>query len=318
MGRLGFFSLLMSSILILATACSGKKDDKVSQKFTCKDGEIHMVGIVGGQVVTSPSSPLASKTVFLISKTGERDKDGSELMEMCTGSLVDRNIVLTAGHCVPDSLAAGDISVAFSLDPVCQVVAEGEEVALRKTEKIIRHSGYQVPSQSDSASDIAMLRFSGVAPAGKTSSQLLLNHEVDLTAQSEIILVGYGQTTDYNQADSKGAILRTAQISPMLNPKVPAKKTNSNRAPVLYFDQSHGQGGCAGDSGGPTYLKLDDQLLQIGINSAVDALAGEFVEQSDVTCKIGLRSVSVFAQKDWILQTYNSLRTNLSKGLLVQ
>jgi secreted trypsin-like serine protease len=257
-------------------------------------------------------SILAQGTVFIVQYA--KDKEGKPIMKMCTGSLIDDNIVLTAAHCVPSTDNANQVEVAFSLDPVCQVHSDGYDQALRKAEKVIHHPDYN-EAKEDSENDLAMIRFAGQAPAGKTVLKLQ-TQPVDLNENSQIVVVGYGKTTDYNQEDSKGSILRTASIAPVQTSDVAEKITKDNTAKVLYFDQTHGQGACSGDSGGPTLLKTDEGFVIIGVNSAVDSLGkGAFDHQENVTCHQGLRSTSILGQREWILNTYSLIKNDKSNGM---
>jgi len=308
MGRMGFF--LGLSIFSLMIACNKSEDKKVSQTVVCKDGVLTHAGIFGGKAV-SKESVLAQGTVFVIFQNGSLDSKGREEMEMCTGSLVDRNIVLTAAHCVPASENASKVAIAFSVDPICQVHSEGEE-ALRPVEKVVKNPKYIEDSIGFSANDLAMIRFAGQAPSGKQTLKLLMK-PVELNEQSTVILAGYGRTTDLDKDDPDGPILRTATINPVSDSKLPEQNTKSNKDPILFFDQSGGQGACAGDSGGPTLLQTDEGLFVIGVNSAVEGIV-----DGHTSCFKKLRSASVLAQKDWILATHKRIKNNESLGLAME
>jgi secreted trypsin-like serine protease len=317
MGSRGFFKSIIG-VLSLAfllgvvdSACSSRTDSsEASQKVICSNGKLQTVGIYGGQEV-SEDDVLAQGTVFILFKTGKVGSDGDPEMAMCTGSLIDQNIVMTAGHCVPDSQDASQVLVSFASDPICEGHNQGIETAFHSVEKVIRHPDYTLSNSSadSSKSDVALLRFAGQAPAGKKVLKMQFE-PVNFTAQSEIRVVGYGRTTDYNVNDEAGILLRTAQIEPILTSSVPERITANNTGSMLYFDQSHGEGACSGDSGGPTLLNLDGNYVIIGVNSEV------VTDQKTSTCRDKLRSASVYYQKQWILQSYESLRTENSTGLV--
>jgi secreted trypsin-like serine protease len=316
MGSQGFFKSIIGVLSLffvmgmLGSACSHHSDSSgARQNVICSNGKLQTVGIYGGEEVSNDDL-LAKGTVFILFNTGSTSSDGEPEMAMCTGSLIDQNIVLTAGHCVPDSLDASQVSVSFVNDPICEEYNQGAGSTFRSVEKIIRHPDYPLSSSPDSSkSDVALLRFAGQAPEGKKVLQMQFE-PVNFTPQSEIRVVGYGKTTDYNSEDEKGVLLRTAQIEPLLNSPEPEQITASNTGSMLYFDQSHGEGACRGDSGGPTLLNLDGKYVIIGVNSEV------LTDGKTATCHDKLRSASVYYQRQWIQQSYESLRTENSRGLL--
>ncbi len=325
MGRLGFYnffsfclmSFLSACVLIFLSACnSNKSDSSVARKVSCQDGVLHEVGVFGGKPVAE-GERLSQGTVFILNHTGAHDLDGNEQMEMCTGSLVDKNIILTAAHCVPADEDSTRIEIAFSVDPICQMHDQGSEQALRSADRIIKHSQYQAGADGFTEFDLAMIRFQGQAPESEKILKLL-TRSIVLDRDSKVIIAGYGQTTDYNQADTEGVILRTAQISPVVSSDDSKKITTSNAQPILYFDQTHGEGACAGDSGGPTLLQMpDSEYVIMGVNSAVDSMnKASFSEQNNVTCMRALRSASVYHQRDWIRTTHAQMKNENSTGLL--
>ncbi len=307
--KLIIFSLVWGALL---SACTQTEDSviTVQNPVVCEDGELKSVGIIGGKTLSSQST-VAQGIVFLLSESEKTDSEGRALSSLCTGSLIDQNIVLTAAHCVPSDLNPRKIRVAFSVDPLCQLQQQGYQKSFLEVDEIIQHEKWD---SKNSAYDLAMIRLSDAAPAERRPLKLL-NRPVELTTESPIFVSGYGRTTDYNVQDKDKPMLKVARIRPSLNSDEPSKITKSNLNPVLYLDQSQGQGACSGDSGGPTFLKDKGQLYVLGVNSAVDTLQKKsFERKSDVTCKIGLASVSVYSQISWISQIYQRLLNEDSLG----
>ncbi len=78
----------------------------------------------------------------------------------------------------------------------------------------------------------------------------------------------------------------------------------SNSVENLVFDQSKGDGVCAGDSGGPGLRMEGDSLRIIGVAQAVFSYKS-WVDQ----CKFGSIYTNVAFHKNWIIKTFNTLST---------
>jgi len=303
-------SLLLSLLLplVFVVACT-KPDGKNSRQVECHDGELKTVGIIGGKTVSSESL-VAKGTVFIL-HTSYDLKEDKEKMMACTGSLIDENIVLTAAHCVPSNEDQARLRVAFSVDPICTIEADGKG-ALRRVEKVVVHPKYNAMTE-DSDYDLALVRFSGVAPSGHVPFRLV-KKSIELTPSSQIYVAGYGRTTEANVEDPSSPVLKIAQVQVVENAEVSSKNTSDTHASVLYFDQRKGQGACQGDSGGPTLLKQGNEIFLIGVISAGDTLTASEMTKENVSCKVGLRTASVGGQKEWIHTTYKKLINSNSKG----
>lgn len=297
--------LFLSSLLLACTSA----DSNTSTEVVCQDGELRTVGIFGGKTVAS-DSVVGKGTVFILRKAYVY---GEEKMTMCTGSLIDKNIVLTAGHCVPENENASELRVAFSVDPICQLQKSADANSLRRVERVRQHSDYS-SKEGQSYADLAMLRFSGVAPENREPFRLI-KEPVGLNANSYIYVAGYGNTIDAYVDDPSRPTLKLAQVKVIPSSLTSERHTSSTDEPILYFDQSQGQGACKGDSGGPTLLKTGSGAYIIGVNSqAVPLTAGHYQYDYEVTCRAALASVSVYSQRKWIQTTYKSLINFNSTG----
>jgi MYXO-CTERM domain-containing protein len=169
----------------------------------------------------------------------------------CTGTLVSRESVLTAAHCVDGNINAGEpqgVRVFFGADTSGSgtwIVADAVEM-----------HRYFDPETLDY--DIAMVHMSEPAPIDIDPVAL---NEAPLSsdmAGDEVRLVGFGET--FYQANDSGT---KRQVTSTLNSVAP-----------MHFavgDEDHNT--CKGDSGGPTFKDFDGVEYQIGVTSRSRACA---------------------------------------------
>lgn len=308
----GVFILVWVSLVSLMIACAPKSgsdsksdsDPKPAAKsvadLNCIGNESRPTGIIGGQEV-SVDSKIAQSTVFLVN--GDITKGE---VDLCSGTLIDQNLILTAAHCVPENESPAELHVILSLHPKATYLQSGAR-ALRSIDRVIRNK--QFARNPGSHNDLALVRLSEPAPCFYHGISLL-KRPIELNSESMIYVSGFGKTTDYNETQSWDPILRMAPVRALLQSSDISEVTQSTERAVLYFDQSQGQGACAGDSGGPTMLGYGNTLYLIGVNSAVEAER----DSDPVTCRAKLRSVSVFSQIHWIESNYNLLINQGSYG----
>jgi secreted trypsin-like serine protease len=259
------------SMLGLLSACTDASSSQpTSNNMVC--------GIVGGQNVQTPSD-LASHLVLLLMKTDRGTKG-------CTGTLLSPDVVLTAAHCVDRVLDDPNarMKIIFSDDPQC-ATQRGQTSVLRFVESVRVHQSW---FQSDhQRGDLALVKMTQAAPQGYSPLPLAKGF-AELSSNQAVTVVGYGITTvDYHSKDKAPIALRKTTVYPINSSlkqvlvesehKKDPNSTlrvqdlrNSDDQENLIFDQSHGHGICAGDSGGPALLGSGKQMRIIGVASAVE------------------------------------------------
>jgi V8-like Glu-specific endopeptidase len=205
----------------------------------CLTGEVDEAGhleqaIIGGRV--DLADPAVVGLRMCVSGSG---------CSICTGTLVGRQTVLTASHCIDQNVEAGEperVEVFFgtSMD------GEGTRIA---ADALALHR-YFDPATLDY--DIAMIHLAEPAPPEiepvVPGIQPLVSDDVGMA----IRLVGFGET-----ALGAGDAGTKRQVTTVLT---------SVAARHIFVGTSDANT-CKGDSGGPTFADLGDGEVQIGVTS---------------------------------------------------
>lgn len=255
-----FLFLIAGFAISVFVGCSGQltNDFRIS-------GEIQS-GIIGGEDVAS-DTPVARHSMMLVDL---------ETNQICSGSLVSRNVILTAAHCIPSKKEA--LSVFFGLDPLAE-----DSTSLPVTvREILLHPAYSRSTDLKSV-DLALVFLVENAP--EFYAPVILSEGVSFTDRTLVQLVGYGKSS--LQEESSFGRLRQVQ-SEVLN------------ANEIFFevDQQSGKGICDGDSGGAAFVQGIEGLTLVGVTK----MAYDKYAQGGHSCL----GVSQFTRVDknlpWILE----------------
>lgn len=239
--------------------------------------------IVGGEDV-DPSDEHIEHTVLITGKyeTGETFT--------CTGTLIDSDIILTAAHCVgePDSM-----KVVFGENPV----QEGA-VSITKVKNVLRHKKYN--KTENIRNDIALLQVGEMVPQNFAPAILPWNSPQALDNIDKITVYGYGTTSglvENGKLANKGVgVLRTTVLN---------VTTQSKSRDVFFANQREGKGICAGDSGGPAFVK-DNVVLGVISRAITDDPQHPEAADNDV-CNFESVFTNVKYYKTWILSGIETL-----------
>jgi secreted trypsin-like serine protease len=259
-------SILLSATLIVG--CDHKEDATV--------GSCTGDGIVGGKSVGSEDS-LATKVVMVRARINDHEAN------LCTGTLVSRNIVITAAHCLTGAKSA---RVVFDVSPGCNANFNPNTQSI-EVRKAAVHPKYDETVKG--MNDLALLRLASPAPS---------NYEViglydgtsQLSSQS-VTYAGYGRTRENDEFNQS---LRSV-----------VKKYSGNifysKERNLVTSQSNGQGICQGDSGGPVFFEVNYRLQLAGVNSVV---AGK---SDSKICRGISEAMYIPAHLEWITKKMKDL-----------
>ncbi|MGZ3697191.1 MAG: S1 family peptidase [Bdellovibrionota bacterium] len=199
--------------------------------------------IIGGREVGS-DDPVAQSTVGLVGMLS----NGEEFI--CTGSIIEQDLVLTAGHCVAD---AAKIGILFSRE------MKGQSPSVAK--KLILHPDYRGQGGffgGKEMNDIALVQFDGGLPVGYSPIELIASTEA-IQRGEKVAVAGYGVTRANDSSGKTAGTLRKAMVA--------IEDANYSDSEFT-LNQMHGRGSCFGDSGGPVLAPGNSGMMElIGITS---------------------------------------------------
>jgi trypsin len=285
--------LVVSAFAALAVGCSNNTSSKSINAAAAPS-------IIGGTEVAEGST--LHKSIVGLYNTKEH--------ALCTGSLLENNIVLTAAHCIGAN--AQDHIVIFAADLESVFKSQDRNFLLSKVRRGVKtvvnpNWGKTHPGGGQAWGDTALIKFQGDVPAGFEPATLLADNSL-LAKGSTITVAGYGVNSDIltevNKADypdfkdreargeflceqsqdgktekcykedvSGSGVLRTTELKVM---------GNYNDTEIL-FDQRNGQASCEGDSGGPAYVKTNQGYQLFGVTSRGTRGCNGYVLYSEIT-----------------------------------
>jgi len=266
------FAGILSTLTITACAPSSQLDSSEVQT----SGE----GIIGGWEA-QPGDKIQQSIVAIY--------DSNE-GQLCTGSLLPNNVVLTAAHCIGQNPSA--MYVIFDI----QVSAK----SLRRKVDKVAISPYWAHRQFEDkdTGDVALVHFVGSVPKGYVAATFAGPSEIRLLkAGAEVVLAGFGISNGVT-GDGAGT-LRVTKVK-IENPNFSASEVTLN--------QTQGTGACHGDSGGPAYILVNGRHYLWGVTS-------RGVEDNNNDCSKLAAYTNTFFHRIWINKMAAKLATSLIKTL---
>jgi Leucine-rich repeat (LRR) protein len=236
--------------------------------------------IVGG-AVPALDSPAQTSTVALLSD------DGDKWSAFCSGTLIAKNLVVTAAHCLDRIKSAREMRVLFGASDS----PDGSEAI-----KVSRFATY-LPEGSRYFPnfDIGWVKLAKNAPKNYRPVEIW-HHAGELTVgrdaagKTPYLFAGYGfQSTSCHDESCFGVRLEVEGVL-----REPVYHT-SHLSSLMIFKNPIGTGTCNGDSGGPTYMKRGDKWYLVGATNGVNSVMnGEvFANYGENSCEMG-QSINTF------------------------
>lgn len=246
-------SLAFALAATLLTACSTTQSPQPQQSQTAPElqqlnGDDFLTYIVGG----TESKPHSRPYVVMVKRLADKG------FYMCGGSIINKEWILTAAHCV-DKAKLSDLRVRVGVHDRKVKPKQGEE---HKVVKSIVHPKWGKPSKGH---DIAVLKLSTPIKDPNAAAISLPSNRIENILdqhKARAIVSGWGKQSGRGKSS---AVLREVDI-----PISPTDKCGVLGRPAdisICGLPEEGKDSCNGDSGGPLAQAYQGKMYVLGIVS---------------------------------------------------
>ncbi|WP_413557897.1 S1 family peptidase [Bdellovibrio sp. HCB209] len=270
-------------LLILTAACARQ----APQSYSLSD--INSGKIIGGTAVSETDfARQATVSIYTESRRG--------LEFVCTGTLISKDLVVTAAHCLQSLFTPLYVSLGEKLPQATQSMIKVSQSTSHPEYRNVQKPGVDGDKYWTTEHDIALLKLSYDAP--REFTPIAIHADTDqIPSESKLLLAGFGMTDD--ETDSRAKSMNQVEVT-----------LNSIVEEFLVIDQTSGKGACFGDSGGPAYLETESGWLVVGATHAARPGYFDCRHFSDYT------SLSKYAQ--YILSVADQFEADLPQFVLPQ
>jgi len=299
-----FFTITLSTGLLGLSSCAPNNH---SESTIPESNPQYILG--GENADTSFQKQNGVVGLLVISQKPGPNLPGSPAQSeaICTGSLIDRRIVVTAAHCLLDPNIKA-VLVVFETDIKTAVQNKNYISAQQiKPSEFFKPSSQVGPfTEGQPWNDIGLIQLKSDAPADFSFAQLPTASDLQLlNTQTLLTLAGFGVTTPI--VNEVKTVNGKPVVVPIQGPSstagtlrfvsgIPVLNVTSDHKEIEVDQMNGARGACHGDSGGPAYLKNGHGTLTlIGITSRGTDLNGNCDQQNIFT--------NVYGHLDWIKST---------------
>lgn len=242
--------LLMGVILVLAGCGRIETEPRVAtvERKVDSGEENQDLGIVNGTGrMSAVSKGLAHSVVAIVTES-------SKGRSLCTGSIIGKDLILTAAHCVDGKPSR--MEIVFKSN-----VKKAHKTDRRPVKGYIQHPNWRESRDAGSGAaginrgDLAVLKFTDGLPKGFAPLSLA-SRDLSLSIGQSVGMLGFGVTSGTTEGGA--GILRKTNTK-ILDFVSETEVLTDGRATSV----------CFGDSGGPAFVKEKDKWVQWGVASSV-------------------------------------------------
>ena len=203
--------------------------------------------IVGGQIVNDPS---ALPTIPLVTVKHPHSKHAK--MTVCTSTIIDQDVVLTAPSCLSD---ISDAMVVLGTEVDGHDFSKLAKIRIKRTKLVAIQPEPGVPYH-----EIVIAQLESPLPEIYHRAEMIFTNQFTV-APSEILLAGFGSANAHKDDPTQPKQLRSVYLpNPFINAPAMVNSSLSLESPNLGISY--------GDAGGPAIIKVDGRDYLWGITVA--------------------------------------------------